>query len=807
MDPVTVKLSRKPFRLFEMIECEVEFDDKYFHQNSRLGESEFHNAYDADENHSLFRADALVSSARGALYEIPVFACKKQKQSSWKWLIRFRPNEIGIWTLKVRVLCWHPDYPSSSVSEGAANRRSSSSGLTYWEHQFGFKDEDYRSCPSAKISFEVENSNSPGPLETPDRYDNKNYFYRLSEVEGAYERRPFFLFGLARPWVTEDRGWDNFLDREEELFKPMKDAGCNVLYHWMAPWETQLVHQSTDEFWFTSKGKRLTRTNDERPVLYRNMKLPIPSKNNGYKRYDQGRASHLDNIFDLAAKYDVQIFLSVMSHQSLQQSPHGWGEWSWDRLHYRETPDPSKVNGFQLFEYSDGIKIDDFFKMDPKDSSPYGSPQSWRRRLWKHFANYLRYVIARWTAHTAFGAWILIEELEGIGTNDCWWWENKDISYTWHDNVLSLMKGKLKWEAEGKVLEYTGDYLHHPITSSTTYYAADRSPADGDADALYKIDNAREYGPNEPHGTWMGGNRETIDFASHHAYHYVPTWGEWKELAEDRWEYVLDKKKEDSGTWVLPNTGGSERIKDDRWLWDSLCMRLKNWGDANSTNTRIITEYGCWERTKKEKKRNPEKWASYGKRYPTYAHFANWAAFVLGHAGIPFKWNDGKNFGEMASRKNSKVVWSLNNYPIDNYAEIVNVKNFILLSGANLGNLTPYAFRILGENGREDKKFNAWGLADSFRKSILVWIYDRTFSPKRRSTGCCLEIFGASESLTYFYKWFNTWSGTFISVEHEQVISTDKGRIIIPLPAFPVSSKDSVKDSGNDIAIVISVTK
>jgi hypothetical protein len=812
INPVTVQSYRKSIKRFEMFECEAQFNDAYFHHNSALKEIEYHNAYDADENYSLFRADALISYERGTPYEVPVFACKKEKQGSWKWLIRFRPDKVGNWILKVRVICWHRDCPNSSRNEPISAIRKSSSGVTYWEHAFGFEEEDYRRFPSAKISFSVEKSNLPGPLEKPGEKDNRNYFYRWREIDNIYERGPFFLLGLARPWVVDDRSWDNYLNREEHLFKPMKDAGCNVLYHWMAPWESQLVHQSEDEFWFTSKGKYLTRTPDGRPIVYKNAGLSKSNKSKGYKRYDQGRARHLDNIFDLANKYNIQIFLSVMSHQSLQEGDtgtnrgHHWGEWGWNRLPPRETQDPSRLNGFQLFEGSDGkqISIEKFVKMDPTDSSPYGYPGSWRRRLWKHFANYWRYIIGRWTSHPALGAWILIDELEGVGNSDSWWWDNRSATYAWHDNLLALIKGKMTWEAEGKKLPYTGDYARHPITTSTTYYDADRTPAKGNNDALYKINNAREFSSSEPHGTWMGGDKEKVDFASHHAYHYVPTWGEWKET-KGEWEYIPDKKKEDSGTWHLPNTGGSERIKDDRWLWDSLCMRLRNWGNANLNETRIITEYGCWERKKLRGRRQPENWNNYGKRNPSYTHFANWAALMLGHAGIPFKWNDGKEFGEMCGRENSPLVWNPKNYPINNYDEIKSVNNFLVLNKVKFDNLMPYEFRILSESGDQRRNVNAWGLSDPLRRSILVWIYDRTFESRGCIINGFLEIFGALENQTYHYKWFDTWAGKFIYTADRSVTSTDKGFIKIALTRFPVSSKKTVEkvSDGNDIAIFI----
>ena len=120
-DPVIIHFSRKSVKLFEMFQCEVTFADATFHHQSQLPERDLHNAYDADENFTLFRADAIFTN-QGQDYIVPAFASKDQT-GTWKWLVRFRPHLTGSWKLKVRVLCWHPN--SDPRDDKSAKRTSS----------------------------------------------------------------------------------------------------------------------------------------------------------------------------------------------------------------------------------------------------------------------------------------------------------------------------------------------------------------------------------------------------------------------------------------------------------------------------------------------------------------------------------------------------------------------------------------------------------------------------------------------------------------------------------------------------------
>ena len=801
-DPVIIQFSERTVKQFEMLECEVKFDDNYFHHQSQVTVLNYHNAYDADEDFTLFRADA-VFLHEGKEHVVPVFAVKDEV-GTWKWLVRFRPHRIGTWIFRLRVLCWHP---KPVTGEPPDARRVSPTGRTYFEHEFGYNLDDFAKCPEAEKRFTVSAANLPGPLEMPGEKENRNYFYRWLYDGRSYQRRSFFVLGTARAWVVKNlsSGWDGYLDRDTELFRPMHAKGCNVLYHWMSPWESQLVHQSQDEYWPRPDG---TFTG-----AYPSNKLAGRNAHLGYKRLDQGRALQTDRVFNLAQKHQILIFLSVMSHQSLQEPPHLWGEHGWGKL---TRDDPSKLNGFQLFQPTLGntLSIRQFFEMDPE-----GKAAAWTRRLWKHFANFWRYIIGRWTAHPAMGAWVLIDELEGVGTGPSWWWDNRRITYAWHDHLVQLIRGKLRWKWAGKDIPYTGDYLHHPVTTSTTHYEGTVPPSSRSLSSEKALQMVNSFCELPDHGTW-GGNHEKTDFVTHHAYQSVPTWGESEGPASAR------RYRSTGFTgWYLPNESGTKYVAPNRWLWDTLCMRLYNWGKANSKTIRLVTEFGCLERD-----RHSDKWDHYGKRFPSYSHFANWASLVLGHAGIPFKWNDGASLGEMAARTSAgrvSPVWKVSKYPPDNYAETTNIVGF--LRGLLLDDLYPEKLEVvneddnpvpyMGSDGKaimDDKnkapiaRFNAWALANCTRTTVLAWIYDRTFSTNGESFSengkaieCWLKINGAIANQRYNCAWFDTWSGSFISSSHATVNSDAKGVLKISLPRLPKSSKDTIKGvaDGNDIAI------
>lgn len=202
-EPVVIEFSKKEIKLFEMIECEIKFDDNYFHHRSEVRPDNYHNAYDADEDFTLFRADA-VFLHDGTDYIVPVFATK-DRSGDWKWLVRFRPHFLGNWIFRVRVISWHPS--AAATGEPSDAKRPRPTGGVFYEHTFGYKEDgssserDYSKHPNAEKRFSVIGANLPGPLQMPGEKDNRNYFYRWSYDGRSYQRRPFFLLGCARPWV------------------------------------------------------------------------------------------------------------------------------------------------------------------------------------------------------------------------------------------------------------------------------------------------------------------------------------------------------------------------------------------------------------------------------------------------------------------------------------------------------------------------------------------------------------------------------------------------------------------------------
>ncbi len=826
----------KVLKLYDMYEWKVTFDRRHFHLTN--GDwKEFHNAYDADENGTMMRAEAICTHPKGTSV-IPIYATK-DRAGRWSWRLRLRPHVPGKWQLSVFAVRWHPDRrPGDPAAK--KTRMYGATRVEYFEHVFG---------PTRLTTFAVVDREPvlDGPIETPDtkRGDNKNYFYRRGR-DG--KRAPFFLFGFARPWSTRtstsgvppERQWDAYLKRDTELFAPMVRAGCNTLYHWMAPGETNLVHQSGQECWAKSGSALGFFTN------FPGTPLTGASSSLGYKRYDQGRAAMTDTIFDQAkvttrsgCRTYVQLMVVVMPHSLLQARGHHWDEWAWKEHHPKNqyTPTggspqdvPCKLNGFHLFEKTPGsrlsrLDIDEFFDMKPGHGS-------WENRLWKHFANYWRYLFGRWTAHPALGAWVLMDELEGVGTDSSWWWDSARASRNakWHDHLVRLVRGAapLWGTAGGQPLGYVGDYLAHPITTSTTHYEGSFPggylPAGshkrtvlsefrrtGAADkALELIDTFADL-PDR--GDWDGNPTSgwTTDFVSHHAYQAVPYWGHWGYERDARtgrtsWNYWPNNTypPPSGGKYglVLPNEGDPTPLAANRWLWDSLCTRLRTWSRTNASRTKLITEYGCLERIDAT-----TAWNHYGKRVPAFTHFASWAALVLGHAGVPFKWNDGAWFGDMAAHPGSATgtIWHRGKYPVDNLKQITNVGTFLERYRVDLSKMRPVEWTVVDAAGRTDTKMRAWALADTTRRVWIGWIHDRTFSTNGRATNRSIRITGMDPKLRYQPRWFDTWEALNVVSASGSTTRPRQpdasGVLLIPLQDFPTTTDGTIVGDGNDIAL------
>jgi hypothetical protein len=581
--------------------------------------------------------------------------------------------------------------------------------------------------------------------------------------------------------VVENGAWDSDLDRDAELFAPMAAAGCNVLYHWMAPWETQIVHQAAHECRPQSTHPPEALSDTDRPLAY--------------KRFDQGRAARLDSVLDAAAQHGILVFVAVMPHPSLRDSRHPWGDSCWARP--AASGDPGRCNGFQRSEgpRGHGITIDEFFQADPD-----GTAGDWSRRLWKHWANYWRYLIARWGAHPALGAWILLDELEGIGSSDTWWWDNARVTSRWHDSVVAMIRGQLRWEWEGRNLTYSGDYLRHPLTSSATSYRSPHRAAGllpGDADLMNALAGASEL-PGR--GDW-NGREQPLSFVSHHAYPFVPCRGRWTGSGAERRYHVARFRRRGPVRWERSNSNRPQFINADRWLWDAICTRLAAWSRANAASTQLITEYGCLERNLPI-----EAWDEYGRRVPAFTHFANWSAFALGMAGTPFKWNDGAAFGEMAartSRSRSSAVWNAEDYLPDSFAEMTNLLNFVAMLDLAALAPKPAGGRVIDGDGRELPHISVFPLANESGDTLVAWLYDRTFESNGQPLPRSLVLESSASDRRYFYEFFDTWAGQPSPGASGVVESDRRGHVVIPLPAFPTSVTRTVNGvaDGNDIAV------
>jgi hypothetical protein len=885
------------YRLYEMFEWEVTFDEATFHL-SKLPDADRHNAYDADHKGVLFRADAIFRHDEGE-YTLPIFATRDDK-GDWRWLVRFRPYHSGDWTVSAYVLHWHPQaHAAGEPSDSRRTIRYGADRRDYYEHVHG---------PAEVLHFTVtdtpvaEQAGRPvyleGPLERPGAGDNPNYFYRRG-ADGT--RRAEFVLGAARPWVTRRgpdptgaRHWDSFLERGSELFKPLADAGCNALYHWFAPNETNLVHQAGDEYWFEPPaGARggfmhaIKRGKADRPAnrgaAWPGAPLSGAAEEQAYKCYDQGRAAHTDRIFGQArvGHRTVQLFVVVTPHDLLQtgskrdrnpRNSHPWGEWGWSEQHPKRQAEqagrrkdiPSQLNGFHFFRPVPATRLgpdpargrltlEQFFQM-----SPSGARQ-WQVRLFKHYANYWRYIVGRWTAYPALGAWVLMDELEGVGTGVTWWWEKKHLTYPWHDLLVRLIRGRVPWHRVGtRDLYYTGDPLAHPFTSSTTHYrgtdpdlyrrlpessrlfspierrALDEFRRTGSAAAALQI--IETLGELPRRADWRYGTERScaVDFASHHAYQAIPSWGHWGTCTvaghahRGRWTYLDNRDhplpRVPPHRLGLPNETHPIFQNPDRWFWDSLCVRLGNWSAEvvraaardGIGALRLVTEFGCVERNAPG-----EAWDRYGKRVPGMTHFACWAALMQGHAGAPFKWNDGGAHGEMQWRTTAgreSPDWKRTVYPVDNYRELTKVAAYVKsLQPFDLGRLTDAPpMQVVGPGG-VDPNFRVWGRADRGRTGIIAWLYDRTFSSRGQRLNRSLKVQVASRDTSgklvmapaYTYEWYDTWKGG-AHAPAQPATPDSQGWLSIPLPPLlPRSNDQAVKDvaDGNDIAIIIRVSR
>ncbi len=301
-----------------------------------------------------------------------------------------------------------------------------------------------------------------GPLVRPGDEHQQGY---LRQLQADGNSNALWLFGACRAWVVKsdnpDKPWhgQEWLDRETELFTPMRKGGLNLLNQWMAPWEFLLIHSDRAEYW---------RQPDD---SWKRIPLPTQREWSSYQCFDQGRAQAFDRLLKQAEgngeKKTIYLLLSPLPHQCLQVKEHPWGSqesgWSPENDAGKQTLE--RLNGFSGFQKD--MNIWDFFKANPRQGVG-----DWRSQLFDHQANFFRYVMARWGYSRALGVWVLVDELDAVGdevgvmaTKDGWW--KHPQCRRWLADIVKLFRNELT-RSDG--LTYQGDPFQHPLHAATTSF-------------------------------------------------------------------------------------------------------------------------------------------------------------------------------------------------------------------------------------------------------------------------------------------------------------------------------------------------
>jgi hypothetical protein len=330
------------------------------------------------------------------------------------------------------------------------------------------------------IEVAVAEEKMAGPLLPPGREQNPNY---LRERKGDGTSEAIFTFGTCRAWTVRHAdknglwGEAELIDREKELLAPMRRGGFDLLNQWMAPWEYLLVHHDPAEHWENANGHFEA--------------IPV-AESEGWRSdqyFDQGRAAAFDDLVDMfegdAGDPIVRMLLTPLPHLLFRMSEHPWhgGSSFWSPWENPEVP-KSSMNGFCATE---GMTAWDFFKADPR--APKDDVHS---ILFDKQANFFRYLIARWGYSSAVGAWVLLDEIEGIGDEEAYYpdrsgyWKHPECD-RWLGDAIRLFKGRLQRASDG--VAYDGDPYGHPVSAACSSINGTFAPGDnvdwrwGDADA------------------------------------------------------------------------------------------------------------------------------------------------------------------------------------------------------------------------------------------------------------------------------------------------------------------------------------
>jgi hypothetical protein len=166
-------------------------------------DTQVHDAYDADRDGRWVRLVAVFTHADGTSVTAPGFAMRERSGGPWVWRVRWSPYRAGRWTGEVRA-AWREGKGGAPAGVSAA-------------------------LPHA-ISVNAD-KRIEGPLCVATGKQNPRYL-RIRQTDGS--SKATWLFGACRAWVVRSQDKHNdwapheWLDRETELFAPMRDGGYNV---------------------------------------------------------------------------------------------------------------------------------------------------------------------------------------------------------------------------------------------------------------------------------------------------------------------------------------------------------------------------------------------------------------------------------------------------------------------------------------------------------------------------------------------------------------------------------------------------
>jgi len=144
---------------------------------TELGDTQVHDAYDADRDGVFVQVAAVCSLAGGPTVIVPGFAMRDKAGAPWKWVVRWGPRRAGEWSVKVRV-------KGRAVPDG--------------------KVVEVEQALKKNVRVTVEKG-IVGPLVAPQKGQAPGFLRRLRS-DGTSEAT--WLFGACRAWVgIPMNGW------------------------------------------------------------------------------------------------------------------------------------------------------------------------------------------------------------------------------------------------------------------------------------------------------------------------------------------------------------------------------------------------------------------------------------------------------------------------------------------------------------------------------------------------------------------------------------------------------------------------